>query len=351
MTLNLLKVFGFRNLQDQEIEFKSGINLIWGDNGQGKTNTLEAIYLLGWRNSFRGASDKDLLKDERDGYYVSGLFFDTQKDSLLIEIGFERAGNKKVKLQRKEVQGKIELLLKVPMVIFHPGDLGLVQGEPYLRRSFLDGVFVRASSYHRIVMANFYRTLVQRNRLLKLIKNGERTREDILPWDREFIKWGNELSTLREKYLNFMEEWLKEVYPELHGTSMETEIKYLKSFIDEKLLDRIFQHEVKRGFSLVGPQVEDFSIFLEGKFARTQISQGEQKLLVLGIRCGEAIFLKGQGEIPLLLLDDGLASLDSVRQKAMLNRVLSFPQVIITHTEKVTGDFSSCHQIKRGVII
>lgn len=351
MTLNQLKVFGFRNLQDQELEFQSGLNLIWGDNGQGKTSILEAIYLLSNRSSFRGATDKELLRNGEEGYYVAGDFLDDQKDDFQIEVGYEKTGIKKVKLQGKEIHGKVQLLVKAPMVVFHPGDLVLVQGEPQARRRFLDSVFLRSSPQHRLVMANFYRTLVQRNAILKLIKNGEIERGDILPWDKEFIRWGSELSKLRESFLNFLGNMLREIYPILHGTNLQVELEYQKSLLEENLLESVFFQEQKRGFSLIGPQIEDYLIKISGRSAKSQISQGEQKLLVLGIKYAEAMFLQKQGEMPLLLLDDGLASLDTERQKSLISWVKPFSQVIITHTEKENGDFSYCHQIKGGKVL
>lgn len=352
MILRQLRISNFRNIAEETIEFPEGLTLIWGENGQGKTNLLEAIYMLSGRPSFRGAQDNDLKKEgDNNYYYIAGVFEDNPGESYQVEVGYEVGRGKKIKQQGKEIRKKIDLLLKVPLTLFYPGDLKVIQGEPSARRRFLDNIFLQASSYHRRVFVNYYRTLLQRNSLLKKIREGKVIDEDISPWNKELTKWGSELTLLREKLLLFLEEQLKSFYPEMRGERTKIKVEYLSSSLNEAVLDKHFSEEKRRGHTLLGPQVEDFEIYLNNRTARINASQGEQKLLALCLRWGEAIFLREQIGSPIFLLDDALSSLDSRRKLLLLKESSKFSQVVLTHTDKLNHPFSYSYQIEGGKVL
>ncbi len=351
MILKNLKMSNFRNISDEIIEFQEGLNLIWGENGQGKTNLLEAIYLLSGRPSFRGAQDNDLKKEGGNGYYIAGMFEEFPNENYQVEVGYENGRGKKIKQQGKEIRKKIDLLLKVPLTLFYPGDLKIIQGEPQARRRFLDNIFLQVSSQHRRVFVNYYRALMQRNHLIKRIREGKSGYGDLSPWNRELIKWGNELMVLREKLLLFMEEQLNGFYPEMSGESAKIKVTYLSSKLDETNMEKHFEEEKRRGYTLLGPQVEDFEIYLNKRTARINASQGEQKLLSLCLRWGEAFFLREQTGPPIFLMDDALSSLDSKRKLLLLKESAKFSQVFITHTDKLNHRFSGIYQVIGGRVV
>ena len=348
MILKNLRISNFRNISEEIIEFKEGLNLIWGENGQGKTNLLEAIYLLSGRPSFRGAQDNDLKKEGENDYYIAGVLEEYEGDNYQVEIGYENGRGKQIKQQGKEIKRKIDLLLKVPLTLFFPGDLKIIQGEPSARRRFLDNIFLQVSSQHRRVFVNYYRALMQRNYLLKRIREGKSADGDLSPWNRELIKWGSELTVLREKLLLFMEEQLNIFYPEMSGESAKIKVTYLTSILDEANLENHFEEEKRRGYTLLGPQVDDFEIYLNNRTARINASQGEQKLLSLCLRWGEALFLREQTGPPIFLMDDALSSLDSKRKLLLLKESSRFSQVFLTHTDKLNHHFSGSYQVIGG---
>lgn len=351
MIIKNLRITNFRNISEEIVEFQKGITLIWGGNGQGKTNLLEAIYLLSGRPSFRGAQDNDLKKEGENGYYIAGVFEEFPNENYQVEVGYENGRGKKIKQQGKEIRKKIDLLLKVPITLFFPGDLKIIQGEPSARRRFLDNIFLQVSSQHRRVFVNYYRALMQRNSLLKRIREGKAASGDLSPWNRELIKWGRELTVLREKLLLFMEEQLKSFYPEMSGEQAKIKVEYLPSLLDEANLEKHFEDEKRRGYTLLGPQVEDFEIYLNNRKARINVSQGEQKLLSLCLRWGEALFLREQTGPPIFLMDDALSSLDSKRKSLLLKESSMFSQVFITHTDNLNHHFSASYQIIGGSVV
>lgn len=292
----------FRNYTQKEFEFGNK-TLIVGENGVGKTNILEAIYLLATGKSFRADRDSEIIKYDCQ-------FAIVKSDGLQITITDRK---------KFEVNGvsrrQMDFVGKLRAVLFAPQDMELVTGSPSHRRKYLDFVICQKDREYRRCLLSFEKGLRQRNKLLSMIREGLANRSQLYFWDKLLIKNGDYITLKRGEYLQ-----------SLVG---DYTTFYDKSIITEERLKQYEVEEVAAATTLVGPHRDDFVINFSNKDISKYGSRGEQRMAILWLKQREIKFL---GDDPILLLDDIFSELDHKHRELVSNLVRSYPGQVIATT-------------------
>jgi DNA replication and repair protein RecF len=327
----------FRNYSEESVELGPGFNLVAGPNAQGKTNLLEALYLLSTTRLLRGRRDHEAILDTAEAMSVEGTL--TQSDALL-KISLARGGRKRAFLNGMSQPRAADLLGRLPSVTISTADLELVRGDPSDRRLYLDlelsslyPVYLRAFTVYR-------RALEQRNALLRHARETVVSPIQFEPWELELARSGVEIRKIRRRHLVSLEAAARQAHARIgdgetlaldieEGDPARSEDAYLSALAESRSTD------VQRGGTSVGPHRDDLAIFVDGRDARHFASQGQQRTAVIAIKLaglplGTDIF----GKPPLLLLDDMLSDLDADRRRRLTEAVIDQAgQALLTCTE------------------
>lgn len=356
MKVIALKFENYRNLKDNIIKPCKGVNIIYGDNAQGKTNLLEALWLFCGGHSFRGSKDNELINWNKDFAKIEIKFFG-QKREQTAKIGF-RGSKKQVEINGVQKSTASSLIEKYCAVVFAPDHLNLIKRGPSERRKFVDSAICREKLKNAVILSKYNRILTQRNYLLKDILNHPSLEDTLSIWDEPLIKNGAMLIKKRIDYVKLLSQKASAYHHGISNGKEELKIKYISSAnIEEsdsveeiaKKLQNKFEKgrkdDIRTGITNYGPHRDDIEILINKKNARAFASQGQQRSAVLSLKLAEASVLKEKmGEEPIILLDDVLSELDSGRQDFLLNE-FNDCQIFITCCEK-----SNKEQLKDGKI-
>jgi DNA replication and repair protein RecF len=322
MKLKKITIFSFRNIEGAEIYPDVRFNIIVGNNAQGKTNLLEAIYLLGTMKSFRLAKNPDLIKYGTSYALLKGL---VDKDGISQEIILlvENSG-KKVRVDNKAVAQISDFFGCLNMVVFSPDDIAMVRGLPDSRRRYLDRAIFAGDMGYLSIHQEYYRILKNRNHLLK---RGDRNGLDT--WTERLAEVGSRLVAKRISYLQEISKLLSEFYAIIAGPYEHAEALYRSEIIKKdgtsgsvetirlellEIFDRNSMEEQRRGLTLTGPHRDDIQFSMNGRFLKYYGSQGEHRSFVLALKMAEIEYIKRRyGSPPVLLLDDMTSELDMDR--------------------------------------
>ena len=338
MKINSIEIENFRNIEKLKLNFED-VNIIWGENAQGKTNLIEAIYLFTGSKSFRGVRDKELVKF---GEKKAELKIDFENKSRKQNAELSIMGRRTAKLNEIEKKSVTALGDELKAVIFSPVHLSMVKDGPIERRKFIDNSLCQLKSNYRSVLKEYNRCLAQRNMLLKDIKNKFNLEDMLYIWDKNLAKSGAKIIYQREKYVEALLPFATEIFDGLSKgrekidlrlncgfecknlTVSEIENEFTKQLISNRNNDLINK------ITTVGPHRDDMEILINGKSARLYGSQGQQRSCVLALKLAEASLLKEMtDDEPLALLDDVMSELDESRQDYILNHIKNW-QVFIT---------------------
>jgi len=348
MILSKIKLVNFRSYVDRSFEFSEGINVVWGKNASGKTNLLEAVYLLSTGNSFKAKIIDEMVYFGEELGRVSGSLIDG-KDNRELEVIVtkgEVAGQKTMK--RKYLldgvsKRKKDYLGIMTAVIFRPEDMDMLTGGNDIRRRFMDEVLSQVSESYERSLSTYTQALRRRNKLLDAIREGLVSRYSLAFWDSLLIKHGMSLTEEREKLTSFINKlWGRsELFNHL-------KMVYDKSLISEVRLEQYRDEELAAGYTLVGPHKDDFRVTTSnGRDMAIYGSRGEQRMAVLALKLGEIYFSEDQSEDkPILLLDDIFSELDEVHKKEVLRVMLNRQVIVTTATKEDVTLFSGAKTIK-----
>lgn len=337
----------FRNLKNGVIVPCKGINVIYGENAQGKTNLLESLWLFTGGHSFRGAKDSELPRIDMEtrlstGYFRLKLDFYSNDRDQKVQLQYT-AGKKSSVINGVEKKMASALIGKVCAVIFSPEHLLLVKEGPSRRRNFIDGAICQIKPQYARTLSLYNRSLSQRNALLKDIARHPELLDTLEIWDARLIRFGIQVMEERRPYIEKLKEKIAGIYSGISKEREQIQLTYqmsLKTEPDLTISDRedFFQKELNRqqsvdirsGFTSVGPHRDDLLIEINGMSARLYGSQGQQRSAVLSLKLAESeILTESIDETPLILLDDVMSELDAGRQDYLLNH-LHDRQVFIT---------------------
>lgn len=330
MRVEELSLNGFRNLSPLLFSPSSGVNVIYGKNGQGKTNLLEALWLFTGGRSFRGAKDRELVAFGGKGASLKLRFFSEER-SQEFELSL-REGKRFFSLNGVKKRASSQIVGSFCAVIFSPEHLSLVKGGPGERRQFIDAALCQSQPSYAGALSRYNRTLFQRNALLKDIPRHPELSDTLEIWDNRLAELGEILSKERMRYTKELEIEAKSAYEGISGGKEQLELSYEPGY-EGNLREALFsfqKEDMRFGFTSAGPHRGDVSIAVNGVSARSFASQGQQRSAVLALKLAEARMLKKAcGEEPVILLDDVLSELDDGRQEYLLN-CLEGRQVFIT---------------------
>ena len=340
MQVSRLTFEGFRNLKIGCFEPNSGVNVIVGENAQGKTNLLEAIWLFTGTKSFRSAKDSDLVGFDCEKSRLEMLFTAEGREQQA-EITIE---NRRVATLNGIKQSSAAKLAGVFCgIIFSPVHLALIKGGPSERRRLIDAAYCQLRPTYVKTLSEYARILAQRNALCKARDTGEAAAEMMDLWDRQLAHAGCRILHARQRYVYRMASTARKIYQGLSSGKEEFDLRYTSTvpilpeqtpaeiavkFYEELRLHR--REDFAAGFTTVGPHRDDMEVYINEKSARTFGSQGQQRSAVLAIKLAEAALLEEvTGEKPIALLDDVMSELDHSRQEYILNHIKDW-QVFIT---------------------
>lgn len=351
MLVRRVELFQFRNYQALQLELTRTLNIFVGENAQGKTNLLEAIYLLALGRSYRTNSDEDLIGWQAPFARVRG---ETEREAggTRIEIVLKRQGAKEIKVGGESLRRHSDLLGRLNAVVFSPDDLQLVKGSPGLRRRFLNLEIAQVSPAYRHHFTRYQRVLRQRNNLLRAVSGGYVGRDALLEWDEQLIEDGSRIVAKRAETVRRLSRWSMEMQARISGGKEELTLVYRPFFatpsetphpdwedhraVAERFrqeLEALRRDEIARGTTLVGPQRDDVAFLVEGIDLRYFGSQGQQRTAVLATKLSELEFIREEaGEYPILLLDDVMSELDDTRRQRFLSTVSGRINTFITTT-------------------
>lgn len=340
MFLKEMKIKNFRNYQELDIKFDKNINIIYGDNAQGKTNLLEAIYFLALTKSHRLNIDNSLIKQDSDTAYLLGLI-ENNNITNKYEIGFNST-TKKLKINNEQIKKVSNYISKINIIIFYPEDLNIIKGSPRERRRFLNLELSQIYSNYIDILNNYNKLLKMRNNILK---QGIKDQHYFDVLTEYLVNRACDLYIMRKKFIDRLNEFCPKIYksiikldnfhleycPNIKIDSYERD--NLKKIIYFEL-DKTKDVEKKLGMTLIGPHKDDFNILLDNVDLRSYGSQGQQRSAILSIKLSELkVFEKYQNVHPILLLDDVFSELDKHKRNNLLKYISKKNQVIITTTE------------------
>jgi DNA replication and repair protein RecF len=330
MILKQIQLQNFRSYQNREFKFTSGINLVAGLNTVGKTNLLEAIFLLASRKSFRARFEEEMISYQKEIARIKGrLGIDGQE--MVLEVILTRGELNGTRVAKKKylVNGvskrMMDFLENFGVVYFGPQDLEIIVDSPSIRRDWLDLVLEQADRDYRRASLSYKKGLRQRNRLLEQIRDEGKPRSTLFFWDKLLVENGGVMTQKRQEFLDFINQ-----QPERFG---KMGIYYDKSIISPQRLEKYAEEEIVAGATLVGPHRDDFEAMIDGKSLHAYGSRGEQRTAVFSLKLAELEFMAQKiGKRPVLLLDDIFSELDHQRREHLLE-VIPKQQTIITTSD------------------
>lgn len=340
MQVSRLSFDGFRNLKTGCFEPAPGVNVIVGENAQGKTNLLEAIWLFTGTKSFRSAKDSDLIAFDSEKSYLEMAFdADGREQNAKITIENRRTAT----LNGIKQSSAAKLAGVFCGIVFSPIHLSLIKGGPSERRRLIDAAYCQLRPTYVKILSEYARILAQRNALCKARDTGNAAAEMMDLWDRQLAQAGCRILHARQRYVQRMAIAARSIYQGLSSGKEVFDLGYASTVrilpeetpaeMAMKLYEELRLHrreDFAAGFTTVGPHRDDMEVFIDGNSARSFGSQGQQRSAVLAIKLAEAALLEEvTGEKPIALLDDVMSELDHSRQEYILNHIQDW-QVFIT---------------------
>ena len=351
MKVTSLSVFNFRNWNDSTINFDDKINILVGNNAQGKTNLLEAIYFCCIGKSLR-AKDKELVQFEKENGKIT-LQMQKKFSKSKIEVYLFKKQKKTVKINRIPINKIGQLMGEVNMIYFSPDELKLIKETPEDRRRFLDIHLSQMDKTYFYELGIYNKILNNRNKLLKSAKSKEELVDTLPIWNEKLSESASKIISKRVEFIEKLKPLVKQVHDFLSDNKENINISYntninitenLKKQVLEKLAND-FEKECVLGYTCTGPHRDDIKITLNGKDVKNFASQGQQRSCALSLKLAELELIKEQvGESPILLLDDVFSELDINRREKLL-MLTKDVQTIITCTD-IDKSFKNCKIIK-----
>ena len=347
MFIKNIKVENFRNYENQLIEFNKNINIIYGNNAQGKTNILEAIFFSAFGKSFRTSKDKQVIMKEKDFFKIHTEF---QKKDREGYIDLFLGNDKSISVNGVKLNKLSELLGNINIVIFSPEDINLLKDESAVRRKFLDMMISQLRKNYIYNLNNYKKNLEQKNNYLKS-RNISDAMLDV--YDEKLAEYSENVYQYRNEFIEKIKEKIKEIHSNI--TDEDISIVYKTDCESkEKCLEKLKKNREKdkyRGFSSVGCHRDDFKILINGDEVDIYGSQGQNRTAILSLKMAELEVINDEiGEYPILLLDDFMSELDQERITNFLKSINNI-QVIITCTEKIDLENSSNFYVNNGKIL
>ena len=334
MVIQSLELSGFRNYDFLHIEFDKGTNILFGDNAQGKTNILEAIFLCATTKSHRGSKDRDIVSFQAEESHIRA-YVQKGGDEIRIDMHLRKNRSKGIAVDGVRIKKAAELLGTVNVVFFSPEDLSIIKSGPAERRRFVDMELCQLDSFYLYNLNNYNRIVNQRNRLLKDLYLNPSLRDTLTIWDSQLVSYGSKIIERRRAFAEQLNEIIYGIHLRLSGGKEHLKIVYEPDASEEDFAQRLAggqERDIRMKMTGSGPHRDDFSFLADGVDIRRFGSQGQQRTAALSLKLSEIELVKKMTkDTQILLLDDVLSELDSKRQNYLLNSIGEI-QTVITCT-------------------
>lgn len=334
MIIKSLELENFRNYSSLSMNFDSGTNILYGDNAQGKTNILEAIYLSATTKSHKGSKDKDIINFNQNEAHIRTYVV---KDGLenRVDMHLRKNKSKGIAINGQKIKKAADLLGLLNVVFFSPEDLSIIKNGPSERRRFVDMELCQLDSVYLQNLNNYNKIVNQRNKLLKDLYNNPSLKETLFIWDDQLVAYGTKLIERRTEFVKQLNEIIYDIHFKLSGGREKLKIVYESDVSVNEFEDTLKkgqERDIRLKQTSTGPHRDDFSFVVQDIDIRKFGSQGQQRTAALSLKLSEIELVKKiTKDTPLLLLDDVLSELDSNRQNYLLNSIGDI-QTIITCT-------------------
>ena len=334
MIIKSIDLADYRNYGSMKLEFDSGTNILYGDNAQGKTNILEAIFVAATTKSHKGSKDREIIQFDKNEAHIRTYL---EKDGVetRVDMHLRKSGSKGIAVDGQKLKKAADLLGLCNVVFFSPEDLGIIKNGPSERRRFVDMELCQLDSFYLYNLNHYNKIINQRNKLLKDMYMNPDLKETLGIWDMQLVSFGSKIIERRKLFVEQLNELISGIHRTLSGGREEVKIIYepdteIGEF--EKKLKHNQDRDIKSKMTSVGPHRDDFSFVIGDVDIRKYGSQGQQRTAALSLKLSEIELVKKIAkDTPVLLLDDVLSELDSNRQNYLLNSIGEI-QTIITCT-------------------
>lgn len=334
MYIKSLQLKNYRNYESLDISFDRGTNILYGDNAQGKTNILEAIYLSATTKSHKGSKDKEIIAFEKAESHIR-TFVNKKSEDFKVDIHLKKNKTKGIAINGIPIKKAKELFGILNIVFFSPEDLNIIKNGPSERRRFIDLELCQLNKLYLIEIANYNRVLNHRNKLLKDIAFNQNLLLTLDIWDEQLASYGKKIISMREDFINSINSIIFDIHKDLTGRQEELHLIYEKSVKEDNFLEELKKSrdkDLKYRMTSIGPHRDDLGVFINKIDVRKYGSQGQQRTVALSLKLSEIYLVeKLIHDKPVLLLDDVLSELDKNRQNYLLNSIKDI-QTIITCT-------------------
>ena len=357
---------GFKNLRNISISPSEGVNVIHGENAQGKTNLIEAIWILSGARSFRGTKEKDMVAFDGEFARLGLKLRDSSREQVIEAVIARNPRERKITLNGVKQRYLSGLFGALKCVVFTPEDLELSKGSPDNRRDFIDLCVSQIKPAYSKTVAKYENVLLQRNALLKNISLGISSPVDLDVWDEQMSRLGAYISVLKYQYTKKLSIFAKKLYDEISNYREDFSLGYLSTVYQSlegredwsgemaaeylEMLRRNRNEDIRVGFTSAGIHRDDVGVIINGSLAKDFGSQGQNRSAALAMKLGQAFILNEEtSEMPVILLDDVLSELDKSRREFIISK-LSGMQVFITCCEPAGRLKGRRFEMKNGEI-
>lgn len=334
MFIKSLELKNYRNYEELSIDFAKGTNLLYGDNAQGKTNILEAIYLGATTKSHRGSKDREIIRFHENESHIR-MHYEKKDIIHQLDMHLKKSKSKGVAIDQIPIRRSSDLLGQIPIIFFSPEDLKIIKNGPSERRKFLDIELSQLESLYLYHLSKYNKILLQRNNLLKQVNYQNYLLDTLDAWDIQLVKYGSEIIRYRKDFIYHLNIIMKEIHKKLTGNQEEIRIEYDYNVdYDEFLTELTRKRDVDLKYTTTntGPHRDDISFIVNDIDIRKFGSQGQQRTAALSLKLAQIQLVKEvMKDSPVLLLDDVLSELDSNRKTYLLESIKD-TQTMITCT-------------------
>ena len=334
MIIKSIELADYRNYDSLTIQFDKGTNILYGNNAQGKTNILEAIFVSATTKSHRGSKDREIINFDKEESHIR-TYIEREGVETRVDMHLRKIKSKGIAIDGQKIKKAADLLGLCNVVFFSPEDLGIIKNGPSERRRFVDMELCQLDKFYLYNLNHYNKIVNQRNKLLKDIYMNPDLRETLSIWDMQLVSFGSKIIERRRSFVEQLNEIIYDIHKRLSGDKEELRIKYepdveIGDF--EQKLTSSQDRDIKAKMTSVGPHRDDFSFLVGDIDIRKYGSQGQQRTAALSLKLSEIELVKKiTKDTPVLLLDDVFSELDSDRQNYLLNNIGNV-QTIITCT-------------------
>ena len=334
MIIKSLELANFRNYETLDIHFDKGTNILYGDNAQGKTNILEAIYVSATTKSHKGSKDKEIIHFDKEEAHIR-TYLEKEDIEYKVDMHLRKNKSKGIAIDGNKIKKAADLMGLLNIVFFSPEDLAIIKNGPSERRRFADMELCQLDSFYLYNLNHYNKIVNQRNKLLKDMYFNPGLKETLNIWDSQLVSYGSKIIERRSIFTGQLCDIINEIHSKLSGGKEKLTVKYEPDVSIENFEEKMKENQekdIKSKMTSIGPHRDDFSFIVNDIDIRKYGSQGQQRTAALSLKLSEIELVKKiTKDTPVLLLDDVLSELDSNRQNYLLNSIGDI-QTIITCT-------------------